>query len=115
MRKSINEKYILLLSHLTRGAWIEIDYIKHQNDVISRTSHEVRGLKFWFSVRVLILVMRRTSHEVRGLKLSVSKYDLMSLLMCRTSHEVRGLKCSPLSSSLPVLSLVAPRLRYNGR
>ena len=23
MRKSINEKYILLLSHLTRGAWIE--------------------------------------------------------------------------------------------
>ena len=24
MRKSINEKYILLLSHLTRGAWIEI-------------------------------------------------------------------------------------------
>ena len=24
MRKSINEKYILLQSHLTRGAWIEI-------------------------------------------------------------------------------------------
>ena len=46
MRKSINEKYILLLSHLTRGAWIEIEQIGIQeNHRGCRTSHEVRGLK----------------------------------------------------------------------
>ena len=47
MRKSINEKYILLQSHLTRGAWIEIYERGFKNDeYCRRTSHEVRGLKF---------------------------------------------------------------------
>ena len=35
------------MSHLTRGAWIEISYglVKHCRTG-SRTSHEVRGLKY---------------------------------------------------------------------
>ena len=68
MCKSINEKYILLLSHLTRGAWIEI-YPCHEAEKLTprRTSHEVRGLKLLFWV-LRQGSYRRTSHEVRGLK-----------------------------------------------
>ena len=36
-----------LLSHLTRGAWIEIIFPPAKTGIrYSRTSHEVRGLKF---------------------------------------------------------------------
>ena len=36
----------VLLSHLTRGAWIEIsDIAKFEKNKQCRTSHEVRGLK----------------------------------------------------------------------
>ena len=57
------------MSHLTRGAWIEIHL------VISLAS----------------LTARRTSHEVRGLK-STLKSSTSLGISCRTSHEVRGLK-----------------------
>ena len=69
MRKSINEKYILLLSHLTRGAWIEMDIntLDAASFADCRTSHEVRGLKFKKFI-IIFFYSGRTSHEVRGLK-----------------------------------------------
>ena len=47
----IFDKYVLYIpqapSHLTRGAWIEISAQYPRSDICkSRTSHEVRGLKF---------------------------------------------------------------------
>ena len=57
-----------LLSHLTRGAWIEIQALKTLlKDQPRRTSHEVRGLKYNPQTGEM-LTIRRTSHEVRGLK-----------------------------------------------
>ena len=79
-------------SHLTRGAWIEIlETIKFAVDHLSRTSHEVRGLKSILDVQPGCFSRGRTSHEVRGLKLCMrSEYRLV--WRGRTSHEVRGLK-----------------------
>ena len=57
------------LSHLTRGAWIEIAQDK-------QIAKAYKG---------------RTSHEVRGLKSGDLEFDLVNP-GCRTSHEVRGLK-----------------------
>ena len=57
------------MSHLTRGAWIEI---KPENISFvikgSRTSHEVRGLKSLDAASIKVYWDGRTSHEVRGLK-----------------------------------------------
>ena len=75
-----------MLSHLTRGAWIEI-YITYYwlKSVWSRTSHEVRGLKYDVSIAYYDL-FGRTSHEVRGLK-----YVRVHLLQRDTvSHLTRG-------------------------
>ena len=56
-------------SHLTRGAWIEIfSYDVLRVCHISRTSHEVRGLKFQKLSHFFAFFICRTSHEVRGLK-----------------------------------------------
>ena len=42
----INNEGNLQMSHLTRGAWIEIDNQSHSLlNTYCRTSHEVRGLK----------------------------------------------------------------------
>ena len=78
-----------------------------------RTSHEVRGLKFWKCYFPMGENECRTSHEVRGLKLQLTQnfrpvqgshltrgawIEILSLsprarsLSSRTSHEVRGLK-----------------------
>ena len=86
MRKSINEKYILLLSHLTRGAWIEIltpyaEYRRH-------TSHLTRGA--WIEI-ILNWTEKntprsRTSHEVRGLKYRRLKKCKLTV----KSHLTRG-------------------------
>ena len=56
-------------SHLTRGAWIEISTIEALPPPdASRTSHEVRGLKY-LEIRLPCASRGgRTSHEVRGLK-----------------------------------------------
>ena len=52
------------MSHLTRGAWIEIGIrLNHDQKVQSRTSHEVRGLK---SIDLLRLMGNRLSHLTRG-------------------------------------------------
>ena len=56
---------------------------------LSRTSHEVRGLKYG-RVGLVSVACRRTSHEVRGLKFR--KIFSFITHKCRTSHEVRGLK-----------------------
>ena len=101
-------------SHLTRGAWIEIPaFARLVKSAESRTSHEVRGLKFFrliiFARLLLSHLTRgawieiayshclcpqsgsRTSHEVRGLK-SIAPARLLHPALGRTSHEVRGLK-----------------------
>ena len=78
-------------SHLTRGAWIEIitEYFGVLL-VISRTSHEVRGLKY-ITNNFIVPLLRRTSHEVRGLKFRLIFFSKFAGTR-RTSHEVRGLK-----------------------
>ena len=95
-------------SHLTRGAWIEIylrcviapmikvaphtrcvDWnryiISHCDGEISRTSHEVRGLKYFKQI-INEKTNSRTSHEVRGLKFSTISMESRSL----PSHLTRG-------------------------
>ena len=79
------------MSHLTRGAWIEIYcFAADCAAVRCRTSHEVRGLKW----RVYIFIDSvLESHLTRGAWIeipfrSVTLYGTV----CRTSHEVRGLK-----------------------
>ena len=83
------------------------------NSTISRTSHEVRGLKDRITGvqgKLVDLGVRRstrnemylqhrkqkdypgrTSHEVRGLKFLLTPTE-NDATACRTSHEVRGLK-----------------------
>ena len=57
------------MSHLTRGAWIEISNMRQKLSGTS-TSHLTRGA--WIEIpllpRELLSVSCRTSHEVRGLK-----------------------------------------------
>ena len=69
MCKSINEKYILLLSHLTRGAWIEIN-CENIKVLGLAVSHLTRGA--WIEIKLADnlsdFIGSRTSHEVRGLK-----------------------------------------------
>ncbi len=78
------------MSHLTRGAWIEISLVSYICLLSTgRTSHEVRGLKF-ISFYDVMNVRSRTSHEVRGLKSLKGVFGHSTC--CRTSHEVRGLK-----------------------
>ena len=102
-------------SHLTRGAWIEIlETIKFAVDHLSRTSHEVRGLKLCMRSEYRLVWRRRTSHEVRGLKFCSNTERISCIVTShltrgawieitgdrnhysskggRTSHEVRGLK-----------------------
>ena len=53
-----------MVSHLTRGAWIEIIENLFFGDFIpSRTSHEVRGLKYLNSGKKIDI---RMSHLTRG-------------------------------------------------
>ena len=49
-------------SHLTRGAWIEIFFVvKNEKRICSRTSHEVRGLKY-LSVLAFLPVLQVAPH-----------------------------------------------------
>ena len=59
----------MVLSHLTRGAWIEISN-KCYNHHFAIKSHLTRGA--WIEI--------------------LSKFIIDSNNLCRTSHEVRGLK-----------------------
>ena len=59
----------MILSHLTRGAWIEID-----KEEVARAN-------------------LATSHLTRGAWIEMVKSgDKVNYMYCRTSHEVRGLK-----------------------
>ena len=120
------------MSHLTRGAWIEIQLpLTNTESSRSRTSHEVRGLKYhctrtatiwrmshltrgaWIEIMTdteeILKISRRTSHEVRGLK-SVCCVATVTIVCCRTSHEVRGLKCVDIVS-VRYAGSVAPHTR----
>ena len=81
--------YLKVTSHLERGAWIEISRSNVVRSRISRTSKEVRGLKF-LAFQASYRCKRRTSKEVRGLKYSGGALLLSHI--GRTSKEVRGLK-----------------------
>ena len=78
---------VVYVSHLTRGAWIEIaarrSYCRRTG---GRTSHEVRGLKFSSRKPEAKEFKRRTSHEVRGLKFSY----YVGLCVISQSHLTRG-------------------------
>ena len=123
------------MSHLTRGAWIEIilptnffplmtvaphtrcvDWnitpFKHLYYLVSRTSHEVRGLKFndkkitahhamshltrgaWIEIYLFCLMQPyiHVAPHTRCVDWNCSKESLLLKGFCRTSHEVRGLK-----------------------
>ena len=82
-----------ILSHLTRGAWIEMLSVSRVSGAApSRTSHEVRGLKY---IPVPQRYPNRQSHLTRGAWIEiVSPLPLPRRMICRTSHEVRGLKCA---------------------
>ena len=82
---------LLIVSHLTRGAWIEIAW-----QVLCfhpAPSHLTRGAWIEMSRGTMdcLNVACRTSHEVRGLKY-VHHCERCLPFRCRTSHEVRGLK-----------------------
>ena len=65
LEKSIDES-----SHLTRGAWIEIEIGGGRPEVLfGRTSHEVRGLK---SVCLSAILRDRSSHLTRGAWIEIS-------------------------------------------
>ena len=60
------------LSHLTRGAWIEIKKsTKQEGENMSRTSHEVRGLKL---INASMKIQRKDmSHLTRGAWIEIPK------------------------------------------
>ena len=98
------------MSHLTRGAWIEIlsTTLCDGRKLESRTSHEVRGLKYLNSRHGHIL---SASHLTRGAWIEIACSALiMCLVACRTSHEVRGLKYAE-SRSIVYRFVVAPHTR----
>ena len=98
------------LSHLTRGAWIEITMQTYnQNIENGRTSHEVRGLKLRCLYQLGTYCLRRTSHEVRGLKFC-SAGTTSTASAGRTSHEVRGLKYEKENPHVHLI-FVAPHTR----
>ena len=83
-----------VLSHLTRGAWIEISRNALPEDLKdSRTSHEVRGLKYSHGGKN---TYPQRSHLTRGAWIEILETIKFAVdHLSRTSHEVRGLKfCS---------------------
>ncbi len=108
MRKSINEKYILLLSHLTRGAWIEI-FVQQiiKNAPECRTSHEVRGLKLSFRGQ---RGGSPLSHLTRGAWIEIT--HLTNRLYLLMSHLTRGAWIEMfLPYGIVLNALVAPHTR----
>ena len=75
------------MSHLTRGAWIEI-IVNFLDFAHASRSHLTRGA--WIEIACSALIMR--------------------LVACRTSHEVRGLKCR-FGQLLCTVPSVAPHTR----
>ena len=97
------------LSHLTRGAWIEMQLAYSTLERSGcRTSHEVRGLKF---NRANGYEKESVSHLTRGAWIEIYKWHgRAEEHQGRTSHEVRGLKC--IQEIVPcVVSVVAPHTR----
>ena len=97
------------VSHLARGAWIEIISEPQQSAIlIRRTSQEVRGLKYAAS---LLTLPAPQSHLARGAWIEiVLKFLNCRLSQSRTSQEVRGLKCTT-AFAVGMEDVVAPRKR----
>ena len=87
----LSRLFFYLESHLTRGAWIEMmDFFFYLLSICSRTSHEVRGLKY---SRLREPRCTSRSHLTRGAWIEILKNALKEdRKISRTSHEVRGLK-----------------------
>ena len=79
------------MSHLERGAWIEIRCgLTGTNFICGRTSKEVRGLKL---ERIGMDYMSLSSHLERGAWIEIRRAtNHRTGSRCRTSKEVRGLK-----------------------
>ena len=79
------------MSHLERGAWIEIRCgLTGTNFICGRTSKEVRGLKL---ERIGMDYMSLSSHLERGAWIEIRCGLTGTNFICgRTSKEVRGLK-----------------------
>ena len=120
------------MSHLTRGAWIEIA-AKTFNMcfILCRTSHEVRGLKYqsfvriqkgagshltrgaWIEIelRMKLILINELSHLTRGAWIEIFVLKQLPIaLLSRTSHEVRGLKFYSICCLLQT-KFVAPHTR----
>ena len=80
------------MSHLTRGAWIEIQ----MNGILGRAndmSHLTRGA--WIEIHTHTAMGARLlrSHLTRGAWIEISARNFLhQSSLSRTSHEVRGLK-----------------------
>ena len=82
------------MSHLTRGAWIEIDISMYTCEHI--LSHLTRGAWIEIDGDNLLSKIRYMSHLTRGAWIEiVTLYRIIVYTVCRTSHEVRGLKSAP--------------------
>ena len=80
-----------MMSHLIRGAWIEIDHFCKIFDWnYRRISYEVRGLKCFFRCSDHVF---KVSHLIRGAWIEIFFKSSNGLLnLRRISYEVRGLK-----------------------
>ena len=82
---SLEIPLLLMQSHLTRGAWIEIAHKRHLAD-FRLLSHLTRGA--WIEIVAGIVDAyignRRTSHEVRGLKWHIA--ESLHSCLCVAPH-----------------------------
>ena len=80
-----------LLSHPSRGAWIEITGLRSlMSSRTSRTPHGVRGLKLF---RTQVTRKTTPSHPSRGAWIEIMRLVKSCLeRVSRTPHGVRGLK-----------------------
>ena len=82
------------MSHLTRGAWIEILAGINIYPTVDM-SHLTRGA--WIEIRLFFYLdqLCAASHLTRGAWIEILRSSSLNMKrFCRTSHEVRGLKLS---------------------
>ena len=98
------------MSHLTRGAWIEIEG-ESVMTVNGFESHLTRGAWIEITPDTQLHPSGNSSHLTRGAWIEISCPDPGNLfLYCRTSHEVRGLKFEYFDKDAEI-KVVAPHTR----
>ena len=100
----------VFVSHLTRGAWIEIK-IRLVKSIKPYTSHLTRGAWIEMIRASKAHFIYGLSHLTRGAWIEISLLRaLMHEFLRRTSHEVRGLKSETGSEPIDKI-IVAPHTR----